>query len=129
MNYLLLKYVHILCVAVSFSLFCVRGLWMMKVYPPATERWVKVLPHVIDTLLLASAIAMVAISPLVRWPLWIQTKIALLIVFLALALASFRLGRGRLARGGLWLVAALLFLYITTVAVLHDPAGVLALLG
>ncbi len=129
MNYLVLKYVHILCVAVSFSLFCVRGLWMLKVYPPATERWVKVLPHVVDALLIASAIGMVAISPLVRWPLWIQAKIALVVVFIALALASFRLGGGRVLKGSVWLVAALLFLYITTLAVLKDPAGVLALLS
>ncbi len=129
MNYLLLKYVHILCVAVSFSLFFVRGLWMMKVYPPATERWVKILPHVVDALLLASAIGMVAISPLVRWPLWIQAKIALLVVFAALAIASFRLGRGRLIKGSIWLVAALLFLYITTVAVLKQPSGILALVS
>ena len=129
MNYLLLKYVHILCVAVSFSLFCVRGLWMMKVYPPATERWVQVLPYVVDALLLASAIGMVAMSPLVRWPLWIQAKIALLVVFVALAVASFRIGRGRVIKGSLWLVAALLFLFITTVAVLKEPSGLLMLIS
>ncbi len=129
MNYLFLKYVHIVCVAVSFGLFCVRGLWMMKVYPPATERWVKVVPQVIDGVLLASAIAMVAVSPLVRWPLWIQTKIALVLVFFALALASFRIARGRAVKSSLWLAAGLLFLYITTVAVLQQPSGILALLG
>ncbi len=127
MNYLLLKYLHILCVAVSFSLFCVRGLWILRVYPPATERWVRTLPHVVDALLLASAVAMVAISPLVRWPLWIQAKIALVAVFVALALVTFRSGAGRFLKSGLWLLAAVLFLYITTVAVLKTPAGILSL--
>ena len=128
MNYLLLKYIHILCVAVSFSLFCVRGLWILKVYPPAPERWVRALPHVIDTVLLASALSMVVISPLVRWPLWIQAKLALVAIFVALALATFRSGAGRLFKGGLWLLAALLFLYITTIAVLKEPGGILTLL-
>jgi len=128
MNYLLLKYLHILCVAVSFSLFCVRGLWILKVYPPATERWVRMLPHVIDGALIASAVGMVMMSPLVRWPLWMQAKLALLTVFVALALATFRTGAGRWVKGGLWMLGALLFLYITTVAVLKEPAGILVLL-
>ncbi len=128
MNYLLLRYVHILCVAVSFSLFCVRGLWILKVYPPATERWVRLLPHLVDAALIASAVGMVVLSPLVRWPLWMQAKLALLAVFVALALAAFRSGAGRWVKGGLWVLAMLLFLYITTVAVLREPAGILTLL-
>ncbi len=46
----------------------------------------------------------------------------------ALALAAFRSGAGRWVKGGLWVLAMLLFLYITTVAVLREPAGILTLL-
>ncbi len=127
MNYLLLKYLHIVCVAVSFSLFFVRGFWVLKVYPPATERWVKTLPHVIDGLLLASAVAMVVISPLMRWPLWMQAKIALLVLYVALALIAFQGRGGRLWKGAAWFVGVLVFLYITTVAVLKEPSGIFVL--
>jgi uncharacterized membrane protein SirB2 len=58
MSYLALKYVHVACVAISYVLFFVRGIWMMHVSSLLARRWVRIMPHVVDTLLLASAIAL-----------------------------------------------------------------------
>src|SRR3990172_4735682 len=62
MDYLLLKLMHLACAALSYAGFFVRGVWMMRDSAMLERRWVKILPHVNDTLLLASAVAMVAMS-------------------------------------------------------------------
>jgi len=52
-----LRAVHVTCVAVSYALFVVRGVWMIRESPLLRRRWVKVVPHIVDIVLLASAIA------------------------------------------------------------------------
>lgn len=128
MNYLLLKYFHIFCVASSFALFFVRGMWMMRAYPPAQERWAKVLPHIVDALLVLTAVGMIAIAPKLGLPVWLQVKIGLLVVYVLLVLVVFRLGRNRLQKGAAWLAGLALFLFVTTVAVLRHPLGILSVL-
>jgi len=71
-DYLSIKSVHVACVAASYLLFLVRGIWMIGDSPMLRRRWVRVLPHVNDALLLAAqtvffCIAAVAVtrSPLV----------------------------------------------------------------
>ena len=58
MDYLSLKHVHMGCAAASGALFLLRGAWMLRASPALQQRWVKILPHLIDTALLASAIAL-----------------------------------------------------------------------
>jgi uncharacterized membrane protein SirB2 len=127
MNYLFLKYLHIFCVASSFSLFFVRGLWVMRAYPPPGETWVKVLPHVIDTLLVLSAVGMLASVPRLEWPGWMQVKLGLLVIYVLFAIVVFRAGRNLFFKVAAWIGGMLLFLYITTVAVLQHPLGVFSL--
>ena len=127
MNYLLLKYLHVLCVAASFSLFFVRGMWVMRAYPPAHESWVRLLPHAVDGLLLLSAAGMLATAQGAAWPTWMQVKIGLLVVYIVLALVVFRVGKNRFQKGLAWVLGLCMFLFITTVAVLQNPYGVLSL--
>ena len=58
MDYLLLKQVHVACAVLSYAGFVVRGGWMIRNSPLLERRWVRILPHANDTLLLASAIAL-----------------------------------------------------------------------
>ena len=58
MVYLSLKITHVSCVALSYTLFVARGVWMLRGSSLLQQRWVKIVPHVVDTVLLASAIAM-----------------------------------------------------------------------
>ena len=59
--YLALKHLHITAVVLSFGLFALRGLWMLVDSPQRQRRWVRIVPHAIDTVLLASALGLVAI--------------------------------------------------------------------
>jgi uncharacterized membrane protein SirB2 len=128
MNYVLLKYVHIFCVAASFALFFVRGLWTLQTYPPAPEAWVRMLPHAVDGLLLVSAIGMIVTATQFDWSTWLQVKLVLVVVFVVMGVLVFRSSTRRPVKAIAWLLGLLLFLFITTVALLHQPLGILTLL-
>lgn len=58
MDYLLLKLTHAICVVLSYAGFVLRGIWMIRDSRMLERRGVRVLPHVVDTVLLASAVAL-----------------------------------------------------------------------
>lgn len=129
MSFILLKYIHIVSVAVSFALFFVRGLWIIRSYPHIEERWTRILPHVVDTVLLISAVWMLMSLPGKGWPGdWLTLKLLLIVLYVALAQYVFRAARGTVIRILLWAVALLAFLFVTTVAVLKDPRGIFVFL-
>lgn len=125
MNYLTLKYLHIISVAASFALFFIRGIWVMRSYPPAQEAWVRALPHAVDGLLLATALGMLALGPSSLWAgNWLTVKIALVLAYVATSLYALQFAKTTAQKIILWFVALLLFLFATTVAVLHHPLGI-----
>lgn len=117
-----LKLLHVSCVVLSYTLFVLRGFWML--YSPARlqQRWVRVLPHSVDTLLLGSAIALalqLQLSPL-HAP-WLLSKIVALLLYIALGMVAIRYGKTRDTRLYAWLAAQLVFFYIVSVALTRDP--------
>ena len=122
--YHLTKSIHELCALASFTLFAVRGVWMLRDSPQLSRRWVKILPHGIDTLLLASAIALTLM--LHQYPLthaWLSAKLVGLLVYIGLGLVALRYGKTRSVRAAAWIGALAVFLYIASVALSHDPLG------
>jgi len=129
MNYLTLKYLHIICVAGSFSLFFIRGIWLLRSYPHAQEPWIRALPHVIDTLLVASAIGMLALAPKGIWDGdWMLIKVVLVVVYAVMSVLLLRLAKSKIQKILLWVAALLVFLFATTVSVLHHPLGIFLVL-
>ena len=115
--YLILKPLHVSFVLVSYSLFLLRGIWMLRASPRLQRRWVRVLPHVNDTLLLASGITLAVLthqSP-GSHP-WLAAKIAALVVYIGLGTVAFK--RRKLWA---WLAAQAVFFYIVAVAVTRNP--------
>ena len=129
MSFLLIKYVHITSVAASFALFFVRGFWVMRSYPQPQEPWVRILPHLVDGLLVASAIGVFILSPQKGWPGdWLTVKLALIVLYVGMAQYLFHVARAIVIKALVWLLALLVFLFVTTIAVLHDPRGILSVL-
>jgi uncharacterized membrane protein SirB2 len=124
MDAVLLKHLHVTSVALSYSLFLLRGVWMLRGSLATRGRWVRIVPHVIDSVLLASAIALavkLGISPLDA-P-WLLAKIVALLLYIALGAVALRRGRTLGIRLAAWLSAQAVFFYIVGVAVTHDPAS------
>lgn len=122
MSFFTLKALHITCVLLSYALFLLRGVWMLRTSPMLQARWVKVLPHVVDTLLLGSAIMLAVqlnISPLSA-P-WLMTKIIAMLCYIGLGMLAIKRGKTRRIRLAAWLAAQAVFFYIVAVALTHDP--------
>ncbi|MBL8415762.1 MAG: SirB2 family protein [Propionivibrio sp.] len=123
--YLALKNLHVLCVVLSGSGFFVRGLWMLADSPRLNLRWVRVVPHFVDTLLLGSAIAMAVISD--QYPLaqdWLTAKLTGLLVYILCGMMALRRGKSKATRGIFFAAALLAFAYIVSVALTRSPLGV-----
>ena len=127
MSYILLKHLHVTAVAVSGAGFLLRGLLMLRDSPLLQRRVFKILPHVIDTILLGSAIAMAVISA--QYPFvqpWLTAKFFGLLAYIVFGMMALKRGRTKGQRAA-WLLAALLaFAYIVSVALVRDPLGFLA---
>ena len=116
-GYLALKHLHISMVVLSGSLFLTRGMLMLADSPRLRERWARVLPHVIDTLLLASAIGLAVWSrqiPFVQ-P-WLGAKVVALLVYIGLGTIAIKRGSTKAIRSVALLLALLCFGYIVAVA-------------
>ena len=117
MTYLAIKHLHITFAALSGSLFLLRGFWMLRESPRLQQRWVRIVPHIVDTLLLASAGVMVVWSgqyPLVQG--WLSAKVVALIAYIVLGTIALKRGKTRPVRIGALIAAALVFGYIVKVA-------------
>lgn len=122
MSYLALKYLHVSCVVLSYALFLVRGVWMMRSSPLLAQRGVRIVPHAVDTVLLASAIAMaVAIRQYPFTVPWLTAKLVGLVAYIALGMIALKRGRTKRVRLTAWIAAQLVFLYIVAVAVNKSP--------
>ena len=121
-DYPILKMIHVICVAASYVLFLVRGVWMFLGSPWLRKRWVRIVPHLIDTGLLASAIAMaVAIRQYPFSADWLTAKLLALIGYIALGMVALRFARTRRTRLAAWLAAQAVFFYIVAIAITRNP--------
>ena len=55
-DYLAIKHLHVSAAGLSLALFVLRGAWRVVSPERLAARWVRVVPHVIDTVLFASAL-------------------------------------------------------------------------
>jgi uncharacterized membrane protein SirB2 len=122
MSYLILKNLHLATIAITLTLFLLRGFWMMADSPRLQARWVRIVPHVNDTLLLASGIGLAVLIQ--QYPLvhgWLSAKLFALIAYIVLGTIALKRGKTRGQRIAAWIAALLVFGYMATVAVAHDP--------
>jgi uncharacterized membrane protein SirB2 len=119
---MLAKTIHVGCALLSISLFFIRGLWMISDSPWRRKPAVKILPHIVDTTLLVSAIVLVVQTA--QYPLeqsWLLAKISALLVYIGLGLVALRFGSSKPIRIVAWLCAILTFMYIYSVAITRNP--------
>lgn len=122
-----LKLLHASSALLSISGFALRGYWMLTGNPRLRSRPARVLPHILDTLLLASAIGMLVIWRANPFEFsWLSAKIAALLCYICLGMVAFRFGKTRRIRVIACGMALLVAAYIVAVAFSKSPWGPLA---
>jgi len=117
MSYLALKHFHITCVVLSGALFLLRGSWMLREAGQLQRRWVKIAPHIIDTLLLTSALVLAFWS--VQYPFvqdWLTAKVVGLVLYIVLGTVALKRGKTKRTRATAFAAALLVYAYIIGVA-------------
>jgi uncharacterized membrane protein SirB2 len=123
---LLVKWVHVGAATLSIAGFVARGALMLAGSPLLATRFSRVAPHVLDTLLLASAVWLawrLGAYPFVHG--WLTAKLLALLVYIALGSIALKRGRSRRVRVAALAGALATFGYIVSVAVTRDPRGAL----
>jgi len=128
MDYAALKLIHQGAVAISITGFFARGAGALAGAGWARGRAARTLPHVVDTVLLATAVAlawMLRLNPL-DTP-WLAAKIVGLLAYIGLGMVALKPGRPVAVRGAAWIAALLCFAQIAATAITKNPLGLLAL--
>ncbi|HUK05053.1 MAG TPA: SirB2 family protein [Burkholderiales bacterium] len=128
MVYLIVKQVHVLCAALSIAGFALRGVLMLRDSALLQSRIARAAPHVVDTLLLASAVVLSWQSA--QYPFaqgWLTAKLLALVAYIVLGTVALKRGRTKGVRAAALALALLAAFYIVSVAVTRDPAGFLRL--
>ena len=115
--YTFLKVIHMSFAMISILGFLGRGILKINESPLVEKKLVKVLPHVIDTVLLVSAIALVVMSGQYPWVApWVGAKVLGLIVSIGLGVVVMRTAKTRQARIIAFALALVTAAYILMVA-------------
>jgi uncharacterized membrane protein SirB2 len=124
-DYLAIKHLHVGAAGVSLALFVLRGAWRWRSPERLAARWVRVVPHVVDTVLLASALWL-------AWQIgrgaapWITAKVVALLVYIVVGSIALKRGRTPGIRAAAFFGALATFGYIVSVAMTKSPWGALA---
>lgn len=124
MDYLLLKQVHIACAVLSIAGFAARGVLMLRESNLLQTRFVRMVPHAVDTVLLASALALAWLSG--QYPFaqgWLTAKVLALAAYIVLGTVALKPGRSPAVRRAAFTLALATVLYIVSVALTRDPWG------
>lgn len=86
------------------------------------RKLVKIVPHIVDTVLLVSAIALLIQAQQYSFgDHWVTTKIMALIVYIILGTYALKRGKTKKVRVRALIGAYVMFFYIVAVALTHNP--------
>jgi uncharacterized membrane protein SirB2 len=122
MSYLALKHLHVTCVVLSGLGFLLRGWWMVNGSPMLKARLARIVPHVVDTLLLGSALLMAWQSN--QYPFaqsWLTAKFFGLLTYIVCGTVALKRGKTKSWRVVFMVLAILAYAYIVSVALTRSP--------
>ena len=119
-----LKLVHVSSAFASITGFALRGYWMITDNPLLRHRLTRILPHIIDTLLLGTALGMLLVWQANPFELdWLRAKIIALLAYIGLGMVALRFGKTKTVRYGAFALALVAAGYIVSVAYTKSALG------
>lgn len=120
--YMMMKHLHLTAVVLSIVFFIVRFAWRQMDSAMASKKWVKIVPHVIDTVLLLSAASLCVI--LSQYPFvqgWVTFKLFGVIAYILFGLMAMKWATTRKMQWMGFAAAMVTLVLIAKVAVLKQP--------
>ncbi|WP_301585571.1 SirB2 family protein [Halomonas alkaliantarctica] len=126
-HYFVIKHLHVTAAVLSITLFVVRAWWSVRESPRLNARWVRVLPHLIDTALLGLGVTLLMLLSVWPWQLpWLGAKLLALLAYIGIGTFAIKRGKTPQTRAVAALVAIVLFAYMVGAAIRHSPLSWLA---
>lgn len=125
--YLALRNAHITCAIITIALFLLRGGLMLADSPWQRNVVLRYLPHVVDTVLLTTALMLTTVIH--QYPFaagWLTAKVVLLVVYVVLGSIALKRGRTKAIRVAAFVAALATIGFLVTVARAHHPLGMFA---
>ena len=122
MPYIALKHTHQLFAIISLVLFIVRAGLALKASPALQQKWLKIVPHVIDTVLIGLGFAMVSQVDMALFANgWLTAKLVGLVAYIGFGVFAIKRGKTNQIKAFAATAAVVVFLYIFGVAKAHHP--------
>jgi uncharacterized membrane protein SirB2 len=119
-----LKLIHVGAALLSVSGFALRSYWMLTGSRLLQLKPVRILPHIVDTILLAAGISLLFTLHLnVLDQPWLLSKLAALVVYIVLGTVALGRGKTLRTRTTAALLALAVFAYIYGVALNKSTLG------
>ena len=122
----MIKILHETTALISLSLFVIRGIGHFRQAGFMNRRWVRIVPHVNDSLLLLSAILLTL--QIGQYPFttdWLTAKLLALVMYILLGMVALKWAGTLPLQIAAWLAALVVFGYIVSVAISKQPLGFL----
>lgn len=119
----MIKLIHMSTALISISLFVLRGLWVLQESEMMNKKWVKIVPHVNDTVLLITAIIL-AIG-LNQYPFmtdWLTAKFVALIIYIILGMYALKYAKTKNTKIVFFILSIMTFSYIVMVALTRSES-------
>ncbi|GFD68852.1 SirB2 family protein [Alteromonas sp. KUL106] len=120
--YMMAKHLHLTAVALSILFFIFRFIWSQLDASALSKKWVKILPHIIDTVLLASAIWLCVI--LSQYPFanaWLTFKLVGVVLYIVFGLFALKKAKTTLSKWAFFVAAIAVLMATAMVAVTKQP--------
>ena len=120
--YMALKHLHMTFAGLSIGLFVLRGIWMFADSPRLNAKLTRIVPHVVDTVLLASAVGLMFVIH--QYPFaqgWLTAKLLGLVLYIVLGTIALKRGSKKTIRGIAFFAAVAVFVWIFMTATMRMP--------
>lgn len=94
--YMMVKHLHLTLIAVSVLFFITRYIWVMTDSAMMQKKWVKIVPHIVDTFLLISAMVLCVL--LSQYPFatgWLTEKFIGLLLYIFFGLLALKIAKDK----------------------------------
>ena len=129
MPYVAIKHAHMMFALISITLFILRA-WLAVPAPARIKsKLLKILPHIVDTLLLAMGVWLAVLSkqiPFDNSP-WLTAKVIGLVLYIIVGTIAIKRGKTRGQRLIATFASIAIFAYIYGVAISKSPLSWLAM--